>query len=184
MSGAAAWRLCSTVVAASLLALSTAQAGGRESNLADAVKAAYLDKLGDFVSWPTSAFSGPTDPLHLCVTGTDPFGPLLDQAVEGQKIAGRPIQVIRLDHMDRGAACQILFISGSQRQGVAEALDKVRGAPVLTVTDGASDGAARGMVNFVLRDNRVRFEIDETSASQSGLTISSKLLSLAIPRDG
>jgi hypothetical protein len=40
------------------------------------------------------------------------------------------------------------------------------------------------MVNFVLRDNRVRFEIDEISASQSGLMISSKLLSLAVPREG
>jgi hypothetical protein len=75
-------------------------------------------------------------------------------------------------------------VSGSLRQGVADALDKVRGAPVLTVTDGASDTGSRGMVNFVLRDNRVRFEIDEISASQSGLMISSKLLSLAVPREG
>jgi hypothetical protein len=169
---------------ASLLALSTAQAGGRDSSLADAVKAAYLDKLGDFVSWPASAFSSPADPLHLCVAGTDPFGPLLDQAVEGQRIGGHPILVVRLDHMERGMACQILFVSGSLRQGVADALDKVRGAPVLTVTDGASDAGTRGMVNFVLRDNRVRFEIDEISASQSGLMISSKLLSLAVPREG
>jgi YfiR/HmsC-like len=37
-----------------------------------------------------------------------------------------------------------------------------------------------GVVNFVLRDNRVRFEIDENAASEDGLTISSKLLQLAV----
>ena len=71
-----------------------------------------------------------------------------------------------------------MFAAGSQKQSVADDLDKVRGSPVLTVTDGAGP-STRGMVNFVLKSNRVRFEIDEASAAQSGLMISSKLLSLA-----
>ena len=52
------------------------------------------------------------------------------------------------------------------------------------VTDGAN---APGMINFVLKDNRVRFIVDDDAAAQSGLTISSKLLSVALavkPRGG
>ena len=56
----------------------------------------------------------------------------------------------------------------------------MRGAPVLTVTDDAGDPAARGMIDFVLRDGRVRFRIDPRAAERSGLVISSKLLSLAV----
>jgi hypothetical protein len=35
------------------------------------------------------------------------------------------------------------------------------------------------MINFIVADNRVRFEIDEAAARRNGLQISSKLLSLA-----
>jgi len=51
---------------------------------------------------------------------------------------------------------------------------------VLTITDGVADPAARGMINFVIVDNRVRFEIDAGGARRAGLDISSKLLSLAV----
>lgn len=172
---------CSAVLAIGVLPFAAPSAGAQSApSLAVEVKAAYLDKLGDFVDWPASAFSNPGEPLKLCVAGTDPFGPLLDQATEGKRIDGHPIALVRLDRIERGATCHILFAGGSQKQSVAEALDRVRGAPVLTVTDDSSEPGARGMVNFVMRDNRIRFEIDADSATQSGLAISSKLLRLAV----
>ena len=51
---------------------------------------------------------------------------------------------------------------------------------MLTVTDAATDPAAKGIINFVIEDDRVRFEIDNSTAAAGGLTISSKLLSLAV----
>jgi hypothetical protein len=51
---------------------------------------------------------------------------------------------------------------------------------VLTVTDASTDGRVRGMIHFVVVDNRVRFHIDQVRASESGLAISSRLLALAL----
>jgi hypothetical protein len=73
----------------------------------------------------------------------------------------------------------MMFVTGSAEQPVAQALAAVRGTPVLTVTDGQTVADALGIINFVLADGRVRFEIDQGSAAGNGLTISSKLLSLA-----
>jgi len=50
---------------------------------------------------------------------------------------------------------------------------------VLTITDAPADARDTGIINFVIRDNRVRFEIDLDAAARNQLTISSKLLSLA-----
>jgi hypothetical protein len=36
------------------------------------------------------------------------------------------------------------------------------------------------MINFVIVSDRVRFEIDEAAVTRSGMSVSSKLLSLAI----
>jgi hypothetical protein len=88
--------------------------------------------------------------------------------------------VQRLPAVTRDSGCQILFAVGSREQSVADMLAVVRGTPVLTMTDDSPDAQSRGIINFVIRDNRVRFEIDDNAAAQNGLTISSKLLSLAV----
>jgi hypothetical protein len=144
------------------------------------VKAAYLYKFAPFVDWPANAFPSPTSALVLCVAGEDPFGPMLDRAVAGQKIGVRPIQVRRLAKADKAVGCHILYLGGSKPQPIADGLAGVRGAPVLTVTDGAVTGDDRGVIHFVIRDRNIRFEIDDAAAAKNGLTISSKLLSLAV----
>jgi len=151
-------------------------ARGQES-LEIAVKAAYLYKFAPFVGWPAAALGGPADPFAICVVGADPFGAVLDRAVAGQQVAGRPIVVRRFAQAARAQPCQIAYLGVARGQSGKEALRVLRGAPVLTVTDAS---AARGMIDLVISEGRVRFRIDDAAAADSGLTISSKLLSLAL----
>jgi hypothetical protein len=144
-----------------------------------AVKAVFLYKLAAYVDWPPSAFESAASPVKLCVSGTDPFGDVLDKQVEGHHIGDRPITVQRLKTASREAGCHILYAAGSDAQSVAQALSAVHGAPVLTVTD-AARGNTPGIIHFVLKDSHVRFEIDDSAAAANGLTISSKLLGLAL----
>jgi hypothetical protein len=173
-------------VAALSLAVSAglkASAWAQSDSLAVEIKATFIDKFGDFVGWPASTLGAATDPFRLCVVGDNPFGTVLDQTTRGQRIGSHPVLLVRLDKIDKGVPCNILFASGSPRQSVSDALDKVRGSPVLTITD-AGPPTARGIINFVVLGNRVRFQIDEPSAAQNGLAISSKLLSLAVGPEG
>jgi hypothetical protein len=141
-----------------------------------AVKAAYLYKLAPYVSWPAGSFTSPTDPLDICIVGNDPFGPVLDGVVANQRIDGRTILVRRMAKADRKSPCQIMYIGGPPAT-VKEALQAVAGTPVLTVTDGPE---APGIVDFVMDQGRVRFRLNDQTAADNGLTISSKLLSLAV----
>ena len=59
-------------------------------------------------------------------------------------------------------------------------LARVRGKPVLSITDAADERKPRGTINFVVVENRVRFEIDLDMAAEHRLTLSSKLASLAV----
>lgn len=149
----------------------------REPSLEYPVKAAFLYKFGSFVTWPPSAFAGPGAPLVVCVVGRDPFGALLERTVRGQTIDGRAVVVRRLDAVEAGAPCHIAFLGGSRAQSVEAAAAVLAGSPVLTVSERQTPGAA---IRFLIRDNRVRFEIDERAAAAAGLTISSKLLNLAV----
>lgn len=145
-----------------------------------AVKAAYLYKFGNFVEWPASAFENSSSAVNLCVAGDDPFGDTLDKAVEGQHIGDRLIRVRRLKTVTRDSGCQILYVGGSDSERVAQMLNAVRGTSVLTVTDAADTSPSQSVIGFVIKDDHVRFNIDAHAAAINGLTISSKLLGLAL----
>jgi YfiR/HmsC-like len=105
---------------------------------------------------------------------------VLNQAVADQRVSNRPIEIKRISTVGRNSGCQILFDAGSPEQSIAAALAAVQGTPVLTVTDSEDYGGPKGIINFVIRENHVRFEINDAAAAENGLVISSKLLSLAV----
>lgn len=150
------------------------------TSLEYAVKAAYLYKFGNFVEWPAAAFENASSAVNLCIVGEDPFGDTLDKVVQGQHIGERPIHVRRLKTVTRESGCQILYVGGADTERVAQTLEAVRGANVLTVTDAADTGRSESVIDFVIKDDHVRFNIDTHAASLNGLAISSKLLGLAL----
>jgi hypothetical protein len=143
-----------------------------------AVKAAYLYKFAPFVEWPPTVFASASSPFQVCILGRDPFGASLDQAVSGQRVDEHRVVVRRLDRADAASGCHILYLGASPSQTTAEALRAVRGLPILTVADSGREVGA--IIKFIVKDNRVRFDIDAAAAAAAHVTISSKLLALAM----
>ena len=170
---AAAFALSATVISANCC-----MARAQSEPLELAIKATYLYKFTSFVDWPADTFTSPTAPIALCVVGNDAMSELLMRAVQGQKSDSHSFAVRRTDAAS-SAGCNIMFVAGSSAEAIRQSLAAVHGKPVLTVTDEAPEGA-KGIINFLVADNRVRFEIDNEAASQNKLVISSKLLSLAV----
>lgn len=140
------------------------------------VKAAFLPRFARYVTWPPAAMPRGADPFQLCVIGSDPFGPMLDDAAGSQLVDGRRITVRRMDSATGADSCQIAFVSGSR---AGQLLTTIGRRPVLTVTDSAS-GGQRGIIHFTVVGGHVRFFIDQSAAAQRGLSISSRLLALAV----
>lgn len=159
--------------AAALLAGGAAQAQVSDT----AVKAAFIPKFARYVTWPPSAAG--SGPLAICVIGDDPFGGALDGSARSQSIDGHPIIVRRLDSAAAAGGCSIAMVEGSRNQSAGQMLAALAHKPVLTVTD-ASNGGSRGIIHFTVVGGRVRFFIDQASAAERGMTISSRLLALAL----
>jgi hypothetical protein len=163
---------------AALLCLSSTT-GARAQTTDTAVKAAFLPRFARYVEWPPRALPVGNGAFVLCLIGGDPFGRMLDAAAHDQSVSGRPIQVRRLDSAASSAGCHVAFVQGSRTQPVGQLLAGLAERPVLTVTD-AVNGGQRGMIHFSVINGRVRFYIDDAAARQHGLTISSRLLALAV----
>jgi hypothetical protein len=144
------------------------------------VKAAFLYKFASYVEWPPAAFANADSPIVIGVAGADGLSKELQQAVGGRQVAGRPLQVRQLGA--DGAAtdcCHILFVGGaSQPARTAELLAGAKERPVLTVTD-SKNHPSDSVINFLVMDSRVRFDISRDAAERKGLQLRSQLLGVA-----
>jgi hypothetical protein len=143
------------------------------------IKAAFLLNFTRFVEWPevpNAAF----DSLTLCVLGRDPFGRALDQILDGQIVHGRPVLVRRIAGIPELPSCQVVFLSESEMYRSGEVIESMRDASVLTVGE-AKDFALRGgVINFVMQQGKVRFQINLAAAARAHLKVNFRLLQLAI----
>jgi len=160
-----------------LLALPYAAAQDNKPTQYD-VEAVYLYNFAKFVTWPQT---GPQrGPFTICVFGEDPIAPILDRTIAGETLDGRPVVDRKVSTLEQLPACSILYISASQAKQVGRVLAVVQGLPVLTVSDMPGFLAGGGIIQFVLLDNRVRFEVNLQPTQRDGLALSSELLKVAL----
>ena len=161
-----------TLLAGALAAAGLNAAGPTEYQ----VKAVFLFNFTQFVDWPASAFPTPKSPLVIGVLGDDPFGPTLDEAIAGETVNGRPLEIRRYARAEDVADCHILFINLNAKQRLPDVLERLRGRHVLTVSDSNEFARAGGVIEFVTVDNKIRLQINLDAAKLANLSISSKLL--------
>jgi YfiR/HmsC-like len=143
------------------------------------IKAAFLFNFAKFVEWPPGSFSDPSTPLQICVLGQDPFGEELRKITDQKTVNGRKLEVKHVIDLPEARNCHILFIGASEKLSRKKILAGLQGASVLTVSDTKGFVGEGGMINFVLENDRVKFEVSPVAAERAGLKISSKLLSVA-----
>ena len=159
-----------------LTVLARAAAEQRTATAEDDIKAAFLFNFTQFVEWPPAADA--QEPFRICVVADPEFGAALDRIVAGESVGQRPIARSAPASPDAARGCQILFI-GRQDDGIERWLTAVKGLPVLVVGESRNAWSHGVHVNFIVENNRVKFDVNNDNAVRAGLTISSKLLRVA-----
>jgi hypothetical protein len=142
------------------------------------IKAAFLYNFALFVEWPPDA-APPGTPFLIGIFGEDPFGADVGEAMKDETVNGRPIVIKHFSRVEDLEFSHILFIRAAERARLRSILDAVHRWSALTVGETERFTEQGGMVNFTLKGNRVRFEINREATARAGLKISSKLLNLA-----
>ena len=176
-------RMHQLITALLLMLLLTAPATGKadEAQLTEhRIKAAFLYNFSRFTSWPKATLQARSE-FSLCTLGSTLFAQQLE-SLAGKTVHGKTLAVKNLDRLEEVVDCQLVFISQSDE--LAETLSTLQELPVLTVSDAAAFTEKGGIIQFKIVENKVRFRINVDAARTAGLTISSKLLSLAISVTG
>ncbi|HVL55202.1 MAG TPA: YfiR family protein [Burkholderiaceae bacterium] len=166
-----------TIVA--LAAAASAAADSHSTALERRVKAAFVFKFVGFVEWPPAAFEDAEEPLTFGVLGDDEFASELAAVIQGRRALGRALRVRTVRPGDPLESLQVLYVARGDTERLAQIARQLQREPLLIISD-APDGLARGsVINFLLVDDRVRFEVALDAAERAGLRLSSRLLSVA-----
>lgn len=152
-------------------------AGESDASLEKRVKAAFLYKFAGYVDWPAGVFAASDSPLVFGVIGDRSIADELGRAAGGRNIEARPLQVKLLNAGDDLADVNVLFVATGT--AIADALRATDAKPMLVVTESESALTKGSVINFIVVEGRVRFEISTAGAEQRGLKLSSRLLAVA-----
>lgn len=134
------------------------------------VKAEFVFRFPEFVEWPQRRFGAV--PPSVCLSPSHPFRDVLSKASRTSS-ARPPVRVLEPDQPVR--QCDVLYIAPSDVALLAEAAS----LPILTVGDQPDFCQKGGIINLLVIDGRVRFEVSLTQANRVGLKVDSQLLRLA-----
>jgi len=178
------------VIVLSLLAVSSAPQARADSTSSREyqVKAAFLYSFINFVDWPEDKLTEDNKQIIIGIIGDDPFGnafePIKDKQVKGKDVVIKRFKSFNElnksdEKIEAVTKCHLLYICPSEKDELQRIINLVTKYNVLTVGDMKSFLESGGIINFLMEDKKVRFEINNIAAEESELQIRSKLLRLA-----
>ena len=192
-------KVCIPIVIFILLAAASLSAQSQDDssqNREYKIKAAFLYNFIKFVDWPEESAVADDEAVVMGIIGKDPFGDAFEP-VRNKKVKGNDTiikyyqgfkELKKIEEDDSSEyeiivtelrKCHLLFICSSEKDNLVDILNLVKSYNVLTVGETPGMLEANGIINFLLEENKVRFEINLNAARDSKLTIRSQLLRLA-----
>jgi YfiR/HmsC-like len=161
-----------------VLRMSCAMASEARDYPEASVKAVYLYRFPGYVEWPEEVRSRPR--FTIAVLSNDGVAEALARVLPAHPIGNRPAELRIAHSADELIDAQVAYIGSDYRGDLPALIAKLAQRPVLIVTEQENALAAGSMINFLLLDRRVRFEVAPGSAARAGLKISSQLLAVAV----
>jgi hypothetical protein len=143
------------------------------------IKAAFLLNFARFAEWSLNAVPENSTLLFFCFDGGEDVRIAFEGIAGGKEIGKRKIVNRKITAPADARSCQAVFANDSKHNRETELLKTVREAGALTVGDGPDFLTSGGMIQLLVDDNRMRFDINLAATSRANIKLSSKLLALA-----
>jgi len=165
------------------------------------IKTAFIYNFLKFIDWPednpnhkqnksasnATASSQSQEIFLIGFIGSYPFE-IANQTIKGKVIGSKKIDTLLVAEKELNdpkvliqelEKCQVVFISVEAKVDLQKILALIEEHPILTIGENRGFLEAGGILNFILDDNKISFEINLIAAEKAQLNIRSKLLRLA-----
>ena len=144
------------------------------------IKAAFVYRFLTFVDWPAGMLGSPSSPIVVAVLGADDVADDLRAIAARRRVGQHPIEVRLVDERTALEGADVVFIGAGASAALPRLAPAAQQRSVLLVTDFANALSRGSVINLVVVDSRMRFEVSLEAAERSGLKLSSRMLALAM----
>jgi hypothetical protein len=137
----------------------------------------FIYNFSRLMEWPPEYRTGN---FVIGVLGTSEVASELEAYTKGKKVGVQDIEIIRYKTPQEIANCHILFVPFSRTKQVPEVIAALKGKSTLIITEKAGaldEGAA---INFVMIEDKMKFELRAENANKYGIKLSSKLSEMSL----
>lgn len=138
----------------------------------------FIYNFTKYLQWPAANSSGD---FVIGVVGNSPIVSELEKMAESKTVGNRRIVVKRFASAEEIASCQMLFVPHNQNRYLAEITAKARKNSILVITESPGLAHKGSNINFVIKENKWRFELNKKATDEANIKVSQELLSLSIP---
>lgn len=146
---------------------------------AEQVTAALLFNFPRYVQWPTNFQVTDDNALVFGVIGAPDVAKELQQIVAARTIGGRKAIIKNFASTDDLEPVHVLFVGTLRPEAIRAIVAHYNEQPTLTVSNAEGSLTMGGIIEFVRRGTRIRFDLNLRRAEQSNLEVSSGLIDLA-----
>jgi hypothetical protein len=161
-------------MAAGLL-IASLYSGYSQSSMTEA-QAIFLYNFTKMVEWPLEDQQGD---FVIGVCSSSEVTNQLKNYVKGKTVGKQPIKVIHYLAAQTVGKCHILFVSFGKTDDLNIIKDRIGNSHTLLVSEKTGALNAGSAINFVVKDDKLKFELKLQNASKYMLNLSSSLVQMA-----
>lgn len=143
------------------------------------IQSIFIYNFIKLIEWPASYRTGN---FNIAVLGNDAIYDELSALAQAKKAGNQTIVVKKINSLGELSNPHILYVPKSQSGQIENAKAAIGKKSVLLISDDG-DGTSKGAdINFIIVDNKPKFEISPAGAQAKSLQVSSNLINLGIKK--
>lgn len=140
-------------------------------------QAMFIYNFARLIAWPAEYQSGN---FVIGILGTSNLESELENYCSSKKIGFQSITVKKFKDPEEITKCHIIFVTYGKSGKLSEVVSKVSQNSTLIVTEKRGVISEGSAINFIIGEDKLKFEMKVENASKYGLKISSRLQDMAI----
>ncbi|HLO57161.1 MAG TPA: YfiR family protein [Bacteroidales bacterium] len=132
----------------------------------------FIYNFSRMIEWPASYRTGN---FIIGILGTSEVAGELESYTKGKKVGAQDIQVIRYKTPQEIQQCHILFVPFVRTKQLPEVVSLLAGKSTLIITEKTGALTEGSAINFVILEDKMKFELKAENANKFGIKFSAKL---------
>ncbi len=151
--------------------------GVKASDNLSNVEAMFIYNFLRHVNWPEG--SGNENFVIGVYGNSDTYNQLV-QFTANRKVGTKSIEIRRISSVAEAVSCQLIFVPAANISSITTIKSQVGNRACLIVGEQEGSNAHGSTIEFILKDNTLKFRINQERAKQQNLLVSRSLIDMSI----